>query len=177
MVENILAVFNKEGVSEEEYRTYKQRRSVRTVVFDHDNKIALLEVKYPNKPVYHTLPGGGLEKEEAYEQAAVRECKEEIACDVEIKMVLGTIIENWQKEHLHIQSYGFVASLLGDKGTVEIIGNEDEGEKNTRILWVSILEAISILEGEIYCENLYFQYMRDVDLLYLDNAKEMYLDK
>lgn len=177
MNENTLAIFNKENVSEEESKNYRQRRSVRTVVFDHDNNIALLKVKYPNKPVYHTLPGGGLEKEEAYEQAAVRECKEEIACDVEIKMVLGTIIENWQKEHLHIQSYGFVGSLLGDKGTVEIIGDEDEGEKNTRILWITLPEAIKIMENENYRDSLYLQYIRDVDLTYLRTASEKYCKK
>jgi 8-oxo-dGTP diphosphatase len=172
MSENILAVFNNENVSEDESKNYRQRRSVRIVVFDSDNKIALLFVKYPNKPGYYTLPGGGFEKEETFEQAAVRECKEEIACDIEIKQVLGTVIEYWQKETLRIQSYGFVGEAFGNKGLVEHVGDEDEGEKNTQIFWVTLHEAIEIMENENQRDNLYFQYKRDLDLTYLRTANE-----
>lgn len=172
MNENILAIFNNENVSDEESINYRQRRSVRTVVFDSDSKVALLFVKYPNKTGYYTLPGGGLEKEETYEQAAVRECKEEIACDIEIKQVLGTIIQFWQKESLRIQSCGFVGKVIGDKGLVKFSGDEDEGEKNTRIVWVTLPDAINIMESESQRETLYFQYIRDVDLTYLRNTNE-----
>ena len=45
MNENILAVFNRENVSEEESKYYKQRRSVRTVAFDHCGRIACMNIQ------------------------------------------------------------------------------------------------------------------------------------
>ncbi|EKD99655.1 MAG: NUDIX hydrolase, partial [uncultured bacterium] len=166
MSENILAVFNKENVSEEEGKNYRCRRSVRAVVFDSGNKIAMLYVKRAGKLPYYTLPGGGVGKEETFDQAIVRECKEEIGCDIEIKRILGSIVEYWKEESLCIQSFGYVGKVLGSKGVVVPVGDEDEGEKNTTILWVTLAGAIKLMESNKQARTLYMQYVYDRDLLY-----------
>ena len=53
----------------------KFRKAVRAVVFDDENKVALINVLNRS---YYKLPGGGIEESESMEDALKRECLEEI---------------------------------------------------------------------------------------------------
>ena len=55
----------------------KFRKAVRAVVFDNENKVALINVSKHN---YYKLPGGGIENFESVEDALRRECLEEAGC-------------------------------------------------------------------------------------------------
>ena len=75
-----------ENLSPEERKGYQYRKTARAVVFDENNKIALL---YVSKHNYHKLPGGGAEDGEDLIVALKRECVEEIGCDIEVIEDLG----------------------------------------------------------------------------------------
>ncbi|NCU39117.1 hypothetical protein EOL96_08900, partial [Candidatus Saccharibacteria bacterium] len=62
---DLLAKFNQENVSVEEEKELEQRRSVRGIVFDTDNNIALL---FTQDKGYYSIPGGGVNDDETYEQ-------------------------------------------------------------------------------------------------------------
>ncbi len=52
-----------------------------------DDKVLLIERHRLDKGEwlhYFTIPGGGVEENETYEEAAIRETKEETCCDIEI---------------------------------------------------------------------------------------------
>jgi 8-oxo-dGTP diphosphatase len=66
------------------------RKAARAVVFDDDNKIAILKVAKRN---YHKLPGGGVEDGEDLMKALEREVIEEAGCKITVTEEVGRIIE------------------------------------------------------------------------------------
>lgn len=58
------------------------RRSSRVLVFGPDEELVLIKRTRPGVPVYLTTPGGGVEPGESWEQAALRECREELGAEV-----------------------------------------------------------------------------------------------
>lgn len=161
---NLIASFNKENVSEEEAKKFHHRRAARGIVFDDDKKIALL---YAKNKGYYGLPGGGVHNEETYEQGIVRECKEEIGCNIEIITCVGTTLEYRKQNSLLNESWCYVARVIGPKGTPLITGDEDESEINSEIVWVSLTEAIKLIESISNQGELYSQYIRERDLAFL----------
>ncbi len=164
-----LAIFNSENVPEEELNHFRHRRAVRGVVFDADKNIALLHAV---KEGYYSLPGGGVDQEENFEQGVIRECKEEIGCDINIISKLGKTLEYRKKHTMVNESHGFTANVIGEKGSPIFIGDENEAEKNSVIIWIPILKAIELMENTAKQENLYSQYCVDRDLSFLKKAKE-----
>jgi 8-oxo-dGTP pyrophosphatase MutT (NUDIX family) len=166
---NLIASFNNEKITEDEARQFLHRRAVRGVVFDNENKVALLHVK--NKG-YYGLPGGGVDTDETYEQGIIRECKEEIGCTVEIVKYIGTTLEYRKQNNLLNESWGYIIQVIGDKGLPILIGDEDESEKNSIIIWVSLIEAIRLLESIPKQMQVYHQYIVHRDLTFLRYARE-----
>lgn len=161
---NLLASFNEENVTDDEAKQLRHRRAVRGVVFDSNNNIALLHAKNEG---YYTLPGGGVEDEETYEQGIVRECKEEIGCDVEIIKYIGTTLEYRKRKNTLSESWGYIARVVGEKGSPFLVGNESEAEQNSVVIWVSLPEAIRLMESIPTPEELYNQYTIERDLAFL----------
>ncbi|HYE60309.1 MAG TPA: NUDIX hydrolase, partial [Candidatus Kapabacteria bacterium] len=71
-----------------------------------DNGILLL---HNAKRGWYELPGGKIEQGETPEEAALRELKEEIQCDVEIIGSLG--VKHFEQETKHMAYHWFVAKI------------------------------------------------------------------
>ncbi len=120
---------------------YRERPTAKGVVFDADRNMALLFA------AGHALfPGGGVEKGETFEEAFIRECKEEIGCDIEIESVVGTALqyrgESFQK---YVVTF-FTSHIVGDKGRPTTI---EEGELLCELKWLNKGEVHKILKEQI----------------------------
>lgn len=73
--------------------------------------IVLIERKNP--PHGWALPGGFVDVGESLEQAAVREAKEEISLDVDIKRLLGCYSEPSRDPRGHVVSAVYIAEAYG----------------------------------------------------------------
>jgi 8-oxo-dGTP diphosphatase len=68
------------------------------IVLIEDGRVALLERHRAGRH-YFSFPGGGVDKGETIEQAAIREAKEELGLDVVIKKKVAEIIYNGRMQH------------------------------------------------------------------------------
>ena len=125
---------------------FRERQAARALLFDKDNKIALM---YVSKSNYYKLPGGGVDPGENIEQGLRRECLEEAGCNINIGDEVGKIIEyrnydQWGNDCLHQESYCYLAKVKGDKGTVNF--DSGEIEEGFKLVWVSLDEALELLK-------------------------------
>lgn len=162
---NNLAFINPENISENEANAFAVRRAARAVVFDADGNIALLNV---TKHGYHKLPGGGIEGEESKEETLNRECLEEIGCSIEITGELGKIIEYRKQFGVKQLSYGYVAKVVGEKGTPQFV--DEEIEEGFQVEWRTLDEAIQLIQSE-HPDDYMGKFVVERDLLYLTEAK------
>lgn len=146
---------------------YRERSAARAIVFDSDQKIALLHV---TKKSYHKLPGGGIEKNEDNEAALRRELLEEIGCSVQNIRELGIIEEYRNDFQLHQISYCFIADLIGSKNEINLEAGEiaDGFEPE----WMSLKDAIQTLENESGVESYEGKFIRLRDLTFLKEAEK-----
>lgn len=165
---NIIASFNEENVSDDEAAQFRRRRSVRGIVYDADGNIALIHAKNER---YHTLPGGGVEPEETYEQGIIRECKEETGCDTEIIKYIGTTLEYQKGNSLLKDVWGYTLKVVGQKGLPTLVGDESEAEKNSVVEWVSLADAIKLIESLLEVPDLYIRYTVKTDLAFLKSIE------
>ncbi len=124
-----------------EPEVYKEVSRVKALVFDSENKLALVRVKN-----FH-LPGGGVEEGESLEEALHREMKEEIGCEVSILQELGVSDEFRTKHGTHQVIHGFVCKVVGNKGSPTTILKDEEG---IEVFWYDIDEVLSILEKQLH---------------------------
>ncbi len=115
---------------------WRLREAVKIIVFDGENKIALVGI------TRRLLPGGGVEEGETFEEAAKRECLEEIGCNIEITCELGFTEEYRTKDSRHQITYGFVAKVIGEKGLPE---TTQEDEQGMQIDWLILEDAAALL--------------------------------
>ena len=139
----LLKTIEFEKIAPRELEKFEFRQAARAVVFDSEGKIALLFVSKKN---YHKLPGGGIEKDENIEEALRRECREEIGCEIKITGDIGKTIEYRKKFKLKQESFCYSADVVGEKGEPSF--TEREKELDFSILWVSMDEAIKVLEKD-----------------------------
>ncbi|MDP2812546.1 MAG: NUDIX domain-containing protein, partial [bacterium] len=119
---------------------YKLRIAPRAVLFDNDNKVALLHVaKYD----YYKLPGGGKEPSEDLIEALKRECYEECGCNIEVTGEIGQILEYRDRIALKHETYGFLAKVVGEKK--EPLFVQDERNSNYKLLWLDLDKAIELV--------------------------------
>jgi ADP-ribose pyrophosphatase YjhB (NUDIX family) len=98
---------------EAEPENYTDRLTVKGLVFNNENKIALLW--HPTEH-YGLFPGGGIELDETEEEAFIRECKEKIGCDVVIESKIGTGVQYRAKDGRKFTIHFFVARVVGEIG-------------------------------------------------------------
>lgn len=146
---------------------YTERKAARAIVFDENNNIALL---HATKKDYYKLPGGGFEGDEDMIQAVRREVMEEIGCEIDNIQELGIIEEYKNHISTHQLSYCFIATLKGEKGTPQL--TEKESNEGFETIWLSIDEAIKILEIERSVEQYDGKFINTRDLFLLNKAKD-----
>ncbi len=160
-----LGLIHKEGI------TYKKRKAVRAVVFDAENRIALLNVAQHE---YHKLPGGGVEEGEDLMEALNREVLEEIGCNVEIISEVGRIIEFRDEFEQEQESLCYLAKNTGDKGSPDF--TQEEASQGFNILWVTLNEAIKLLNNDAP-KNYEGIFIKARDIIFLNKAIELFLSK
>ena len=103
--------------------------AAKAVVIDEDNKIVVL---YSKKYWWYELPWWHMDEGETIEQALIRECQEEIWCDVEIIHKIGMIIEQRYREQYKKTSYYCICKVIGQKWLPHLLEWEVDQELETR---------------------------------------------
>lgn len=107
------------------------RKASRGIVLDSEDNMAVFYKKNKNQ---YKLPGGGLEDNETFEEAFIREVKEEVGCEVKITGCLGYIEEYKTKSNYVQTSYIFVGKIINKLENLELTKMEqDEGGER---LWM-----------------------------------------
>jgi ADP-ribose pyrophosphatase YjhB (NUDIX family) len=164
---NLIATFNFEESKEKEYSEFKVRETVRAVIFDGDNNVALMKVGEDN---FHKLPGGGVDEGETLDQALKRECLEEAGVVIKNTHEIGLIIEI-KKESRSIQnSYCYLANVSGDKASSNL--TEEEKSRGFKVLWMNVDEAIKCIKNDGF-DNLQGRYIYKRELTILETVKKI----
>lgn len=95
---------------------------VRAIIINHDRILLIKRIK--KSSTYWVLPCGGLEQGETNEEAAIRECKEELGVDVAVEKYFNTITTKYLEQDQENLFY-FCKITGGKVGTGE--GPEFQG--------------------------------------------------
>lgn len=145
----------------------KPRRTVRTILKNEEDKIALM---YMAKYNIYMFPGGGIEDGEGLEEALRREILEETGCSCRIIKELGYIYENRGALDYTQESFYYITEKIGEQA--EVMLTEDEEENMTSYNWYSIEEAHERLLNSAH-ETLQQKFLQARDLAVLDEYRNM----
>ncbi|MDO8561654.1 MAG: NUDIX domain-containing protein [bacterium] len=164
---HLLTIRDKDfGLNNPPPSVYVEREASRAIVFDGDNKVALL---HSTNYHYHKLPGGGLEEGEDMMAALRREISEEIGCQIKNIRELGIIEEYRNTFSLHQVSYCYIAELDGEKGTPHF--EESEMADGFETVWLSLGDAINALKKENRGNHYEGKFIHKRDLVFLEAAR------
>ncbi len=130
--------FNIESKQLENPRT---RLAARGIVFNSDNKIAILFKEYKNE---YKLVGGGIDENEDPTMAFKREVLEETGCKIDIDDCLGIIEEIKSQDNFKQTSYIYVSHVLEDLGQTNL--TEQEKGEGAKLLWLDLDDAMKKIE-------------------------------
>ncbi len=162
----ILKTFNEETISETDARGFEHRIATRGIALDSENKMALL---HSTTYGWYEIPGGGVEDGETVEESFRREMLEETGCRVEIVQEIGKTLEVRAKHKLLNDTRCYLSKVIGGKGAPDF--QEDEDECGFEILWVTLDEAITLMESIPHHPDLYRRYLKQRALVILNEAK------
>lgn len=148
--------------------SFEDRPTGKAVVFDNEDKVALVGTKVNS---FYQLPGGGIDQGESIESGIIRECLEEIGCNVNLEHEVGQIDDYRNRDKKHCINHCYTARLVGEKG--ELTLTEDEAKNGLHVVWVPLDEAVDILgkeveqvkRGEVTFYNTAFNILRDYKFL------------
>jgi 8-oxo-dGTP pyrophosphatase MutT (NUDIX family) len=109
------------------------------IILIEDNKLALIE-RHRAEKHYFAFPGGGVDKGETPEQAAIREAEEELGIVVEIKQKVAEVVFNGKKQ------YYFLAEKLSGEfgsGTGEEYGEYNPVHGIYHPLWMPLADVLT----------------------------------
>lgn len=161
---------NSEALPQENHEAnedLKPKFSTRTVLFDQDGKVAIINVE---KHGYYKIPGGGIEEHEEIQDAAKREVLEETGCNCSIISELDrveTAVPVWGMLDI---SDGYVAVVSGEKAQPDY--EEWEQERGFKLEWFDDLDtAIATIEcNEVREPGM--DALQARDLFFLKRARE-----
>ncbi|SRR6266568_3018961 len=149
-----------------DHADFSRRDTVRAVVLDSRNKVALLNVA---KKGFHKLPGGGIDEGETMENALKRELLEELGVRAEIIAEIGEIHEFWDEEQQMQISSCYLARQVGEQTSPSF--TEKEQESGFQALWVETVdEAITMLKADHPAGHA-GKHIVLRDLLFLETAR------
>ena len=164
----LLKLLNPENSTEQKVKKFVVREAVRAVVFDPDNKIALLDV---TRDHYYKLPGGGIEVGEDHLAALKRECLEEIGCQIELIGEVGMVVEYRKFCNLKQISYCYLAKLTGQKGMPHFM--PDELEEGFKEQWMPIGQALQFLIDNPGMTIESREYIVPRDMIFLQASNQL----
>ena len=148
------------------------RKAARAIIFNGDNKIALL---YASRDGYHKLPGGGIEGQESWQEALEREALEEVGCQIKIRPIeIGVIEEVRQSHAMHQLSYCGIADACGEPFEPQLTADEISDGISPK--WASLDEAINLLESD-KPQGYVGHFIKARDLAFLREAKKLLVFK
>lgn len=169
----LLKTFHPEDVGEESISgvQYRERFACRAVVFDTDNKIAIMQVDSDN---YHKIPGGGVEEGETKDEALRREILEEAGVNIEVVQEIGEIIELRDFSRIKQASYCYLAKVVGEKGDHDM--TDGEKAEGLELIWLPIEETIKRMSKD-HPSRPQRLMMSKRDLLFVQEAKKIFDEK
>ncbi|MGN0469327.1 MAG: NUDIX hydrolase [Acutalibacteraceae bacterium] len=123
-----------------------RRPSVRGIIFNDDNKIALV---YSKNEKYYKFPGGGIHKDEDKKEALIREVREEVGLIVIPESIceFGSVMRRQKSNispHTIFEQENFYYTCKVKNQIVEQNLDEYEAEAGFILRFVSLDEAISV---------------------------------
>ncbi|MCB0100580.1 MAG: NUDIX domain-containing protein [Anaerolineales bacterium] len=109
------------------------------IILIHEGKLALIE-RHRQGRHYFAFPGGGVDKGESDEQAAIREAEEELGIRVKIVQKAATILREGRRD----QVYFLVDWVDGEfgTGTGEEYGEVDPAHGTYNPIWMPLEEIL-----------------------------------
>lgn len=141
----IIEVTDKDfGIEIKEIEKPRIRYAARGIIYNNEDKIALLYKKNKNQ---YKLIGGGKENNEKIEETFIREVMEETGYSIDIKENLGVAIEKKSQDNFIQYSTIFVGKILkkekSENYTIE------ELKDGSSIVWVDIVDAIQLIKNSL----------------------------
>lgn len=112
------------------------RLSSHAVILNENNEVLLLKATYVN--CAWGLPGGGLDIGETIHEALIRECKEELGCDISIDYLSGVYF------HSAVISHAFIFRCHLSKNS-----NIQLSSEHSEFKWFSIDELSPIQKQRV----------------------------
>ena len=133
-MENIKVITDKDfNLDSHELNNPRIRIGARGLVFNNDNKIAILNKQHKNE---YKLVGGGVEGDEDPKIAFEREVLEEAGCKIGIDDFIGTIREERTHNNFIQESYIYKAHVIED--TKQLNLTEKEIAEGAQLLWLDL---------------------------------------
>ena len=129
-----------------------------------ENKSGLFAVMHAKKFNLYSLPGGGIEKDEAPIEGLAREILEETGCFCEEISELGKIIENRAALNYTQENFYYIVKAFSDYGTPKM--TEKEIANETVVEWHTFEEIYRLIASPKHdtIQRMYIQ-ARDVAAL------------
>lgn len=142
------------------------RDAARAIVFD-ENK--LMPILYVSKHEYHKLPWWWIDKWETKETWLIRECMEEVGCEITIAWEVWKIIEYRKEENKLQTSYCYYWDILNKS---EPQFTDLEISNGFQVIRVGLDEAIAILESD-KPKSYEWIFIQERDLVFLKKLKAL----
>jgi ADP-ribose pyrophosphatase YjhB (NUDIX family) len=114
-----------------------------TAIIIRNGKLLLIHRQKPGRD-YYSLPGGGVELEESFEETCIREVKEETGLDVLALRLVSRYITLEKEENYYVTEVTSVDPVLGGPEA-----QRQSPQDSYTFLWVvaAQLESINLLPG------------------------------